>query len=256
MHNKTDLYYERLYSDVYNKCSKYAEEYIIRRGISNDPLDFHTQKIRNVKFRKGNIEFELRKQIGSEQLFDKIEDLLNAKNDWVKIDDWYMIYDYHYYCKCHGDSSVFNYPKIRTRVNFKNGGIHIDHQRKIPIMTAEVDEQSKINVNYEADCEISEERVNIDKCTISCRKIYYLSNPENPTEKIWKYELIRSWSGKTKQNAENCFLNETPKLYLEIECIDPQKYVDNSFDNIVFLFLSLILKIGDFDFYLNKIPSQ
>lgn len=77
------------------------------------------------------------------------------------------------------------------------------------------------------------------------RKSFYYT-PDHFTKPIWSFDFTKTWSGKTKEEAEFKQKHGDCLYEIECECLDMKAYMDNNDHDELFLATSMLLKMRDF----------
>jgi hypothetical protein len=105
----------------------------------------------------------------------------------------------------------------------------------------------RINVNFEEEVKVPQIVIKPKYVKIHKRKSFSLRSKEG--QLMWKFDFILSWSGNTKQQVETKVLTIAPRVAIECECMMPELYSTEIFNDVFFVFLSLLLKVQDLIFY-------
>jgi hypothetical protein len=193
---------------------------------------------------------------------EKVVSMLNTFEQWQQVTDWVETHD-HYY------TLERNKPQVRTtsyfEVNPKTGrkvlrteNIRKYNKRKLdymyvspstPLPTDQYQYDLRVALNYEESVHRAElpSILNPSLVRIKSRKRYLYKSENFPSSSpIWSLDLTRSWTGKTKSEAEHKQKAGTTTYELEIECLNPKALMITPKHDHFYVACSLLLKMKDF----------
>jgi hypothetical protein len=165
-----------------------------------------------------------------------------TNSDFFKLeDDWHQEISYYW------NNANSNIGEVRTTSKYKkNKRFSVDHITKKKIYTQ--------NIKFIQD--ITNKNNNIMRLNISIETpvhkldIPNIVNPrwvrikvrKNYIYKDWRYSFIKIWEGVDHKSAELSFINDSPKLSIEIENNNPKLFQEN----FTYAICSLLMKGEDF----------
>ena len=182
--------------------------------------------------------------------------LLQEFGAWQKVGDWEEYIDYFYI--------IDEGPPVRTS-SYADPNTHdivTEHIRKhvrdkqdyrIKPLTHQppnnvYDIRVSLNFEEKVDAAKIPTYVTPSFVRIKSRKRFFYGHDESK-EPLWVYDLTRSWSGSTKEEAENKQKNDETQYEIECECLDAVRYmadVDPQFSrqDESYVATSLLLKMA------------
>ena len=208
------------------------------------------------------------------EAFASICAMLSSYRGWLKVEPWTETHDAFYDVMTKDSERI----SVRTSVCHSSTGCEVKHISKVKLKKVDLGAHSvpsgscslspgrdlnsngilldmRISLNYETP--ISDSTVPDSADTthfrIKQRQRHWLQSGEDP-EPMFVFDLTRTWAGITRTDAEEAQRVYEPCHEVEVECVDPQKYLAGSENESAALALSLIVKLHDFVSALN--PGQ
>lgn len=193
---------------------------------------------------------------------------LDSFAGWAQVDDWNVSHDYFY--PISNDSSQ----NIRTTTHFvrdkktNQAQLHLTHCAKWSIekmdfqcynsvqpdgqMQTVRDGQTydvRVALNYESKINPQDlsDVINPQYVRIKSRKSYFYVSKQSPSSKVtWRFDVTKTWSGKTFTQADENQAHQSPIYEFELECVDPSAIMIGPQYDHLYVAVSMFLKILDF----------
>ena len=246
--------------------------------VVNEAKQFlETQKV-EIEGRLGRVTSngEFSSNVGADS-FCSVLHLLESYKKWDRIEDWRDIHDIFYTIALSTGIDKGDFPRnvqVRTTVGVQNNGHAVTNILKHKIKQADFalrgeDSMScalaaentnlidpvNARISASVETELTQDLIPVavvsDLVRIKQRKTFYLKS-EGIDEATFAFDVTIVFTGKTKTEAEEAQKsNINPSFEIEIECLQPQKYLEMCDGDGFCLAMSILAKLLDFASHLN-----
>jgi len=186
--------------------------------------------------------------------------------DWKQVTDWDETHDYYYELPPHPEDLRGQGILVRTTVSFvkkedQMSEIVTHHTckqvrdkhdfRYIPGMVNSLvgvpgmDVRVSLNFEERVPPDSIPSRIQPKFVRIKNRKSF-IYQPPHAEKPVWSIDFTRSWSGATRSEAEQKQKQKQTIYEIEVECLDPYSYMNDSKRDQFYMATSLMLKMRDF----------
>lgn len=191
----------------------------------------------------------------SRAFFEQTLRLFEQFQAWHEVTDWVECVDYYYEIPGGGSGSGYPTRTARTSVFVSSGGGNITqtHICKQPHGTLTFQTESRSRKLYDIRTALNFEEVLVESTLptriepnmvrIKSRKSF-LYGRNRDSEPLWSYDMSKVWCAGTKSRAEEDQLKDQNTVYdIELELLNPEKYMQVTKQDEMFAASSLLLKM-------------
>jgi len=187
----------------------------------------------------------------SRAFFEQTLRLFEQYQSWHEVTDWVECVDYYYEIGGGGSGSART---ARTSVYVRGGGgVTQTHICKQPHGSLTFQTESRHRKLYDVRTALNFEEVLVESTLpariepnlvrIKSRKSF-LYGRNRDSEPLWSYDMSKVWTAATKSRAEEDQLKDHNTVYdVELELLNPEKYMQVTKQDEMFTASSLLLKI-------------
>lgn len=203
----------------------------------------------------------------SKDAYQFIETRLNSCKNWSKEKPLYLVYDFiskdgirarHVFAENNQTSQLTLIQKSTLFRNTLTYQTVADEKSALLRRSPDVMQNKLVRVNMKLEEKLRSDDKKLfefNLVRISMRRAYFMSSSNFP-DISWKFELISVWEAKTAVEAEKMMHDDQePIRMFELEVVGLPKTDKLSEDQVVLLFISLLIKMQDFLEY-SKLDSQ